>query len=236
MLSPSIIRYLQYYNTTTVPQASQAQHSTAQRSQPAQQAAKQVRADHSAATQACRRSWLAPACRRAYIQIAVSSKRTNKSTYARPTKAWWCDARRVCLYTVLFSPSFLFLPYMRRPGCFGGPWSAWHLQLLVCTYNIGTSTTSVSPIHSSLWASVAGGPPAVRSALYILLLVYRLRHSAATWCKKANTCGSNTRARATFTRTRFLVYGFRLLGGAFFAGAHVTGTRRAGPAKPLPER
>ena len=49
-------------------------------------------------------------------------------------------------------------------------------------------------------------------------------------------CGSNTRARATFTRTRFLVYGFRLLGGAFFAGAHVTGTRRAGPAKPLPER
>ena len=172
MLSPSIIRYLQYYNTTTVPQASQAQHSTAHRSQPAQQAAKQVRADHSAATQACRRSWLAPACRRAYIQIAVSSKRTNKSTYARPTKAWWCDARRVCLYTVLFSPSFLFRPCMRRPGCFGGPWSAWHLQLTtyeVCTENCGPLCAIQSFAFGSIvLVSERSGrqkPPAERSAL-----------------------------------------------------------------------
>ena len=54
--------------TTTVP------HSTAQRSQPAQHAANQVRADQSATTQASRRSGLAPAYCRAYIQLAVFSK------------------------------------------------------------------------------------------------------------------------------------------------------------------
>ena len=73
-------------STTTVPQTPQSQHSSAQRSQPARQAAKQVRADQSATTQASRRSWLAPACRRGYIQRAVLSKRTNKSKSARPTK------------------------------------------------------------------------------------------------------------------------------------------------------
>ena len=28
-----------------------------------------------------------------------------------------------------FSPSFLFRPCMRRPGCFRGPTSSWHLQV-----------------------------------------------------------------------------------------------------------
>ena len=42
-------------------------HNTVQRSQPAQQAAKQARADQSATTQESRRSWITPACRRAYI-------------------------------------------------------------------------------------------------------------------------------------------------------------------------
>ena len=33
-----------------------------------------------------------------------------------------------------FSPSFLFRPYMRRPGFLGGPWGSWHLQVatIVC--------------------------------------------------------------------------------------------------------
>ena len=73
--TPSILYELvvaephQISTTTAVPQAPQAQHSTTQRSQPAQQAAKQVRADQSATTQASRRSWLAPACHRACIYI-----------------------------------------------------------------------------------------------------------------------------------------------------------------------
>ena len=88
-----VAEHHQITTTTTGPQAPQAQHSTTQhncstapRSQHGQQPAKQVRADQSATTQASRRSWLAPACRRGYIQRAVLSKRTNKSKSARPTK------------------------------------------------------------------------------------------------------------------------------------------------------
>ena len=67
--------------------ASTGQHSTAQRSPPAQ-AAEQVRADQSATTQASIQSWLEAACRRAFIQLVVFSKRTKKSKSARPTRMY----------------------------------------------------------------------------------------------------------------------------------------------------
>ena len=70
-------------------------HSTAQRSQPAQ-AAKQVRSDQSATTQASRQSWLEQACRRAFIQLAVFSEQTKKSKSARPTAGVMLPVR---LYT-----------------------------------------------------------------------------------------------------------------------------------------
>ena len=30
---------------------------------------------------------------------------------------------------IVRTSSVLFCPYMRRPGCFCGPWSSWHLQV-----------------------------------------------------------------------------------------------------------
>ena len=113
----------------------------APQAQPAlrRKAAKQVRADQSATTQASRQSWLEPACRRAFIQLPAFSKRTKKSKSARPTKykhmqtftssfLSWCVM--LPLVNCSFSPSFLFRPCMlrRAQGCFRGPWSSWHLQ------------------------------------------------------------------------------------------------------------
>ena len=49
-------------------------------------AAKQVRAGQIATTQASRQNWREPACRRAFIQLVVLSKRTKKSKRARPTE------------------------------------------------------------------------------------------------------------------------------------------------------
>ena len=51
------------------------------------QAAKQVPADQGATTQADS-GWREPACRRAFIQLAVFSNRTKKSKSARPTKVY----------------------------------------------------------------------------------------------------------------------------------------------------
>ena len=103
--------------------APQAQHNRAQRSQPAQ-AAKQVRVDQSATTQASRQSWREPSCHRAFTQLAVFSKRTKKSKSVRTTKLY--NRSRSSLAGVMlpvhcsFSPSFVFRPCMRRPGCFRG--------------------------------------------------------------------------------------------------------------------
>ena len=68
-------------------QHSTTQHSTAQ-SAPLHKAAQQERADQSAATQASRLEVRQPACRRAFIQLAMLSKRTKKSNTARPTKIY----------------------------------------------------------------------------------------------------------------------------------------------------
>ena len=57
--------------------APQAQHGTAQCSQPAQ-AAKQLRTGQSATMQASRQSWLEPACRE-FMQLDVFPKRIKKS-------------------------------------------------------------------------------------------------------------------------------------------------------------
>ena len=107
-----------------------------------------------------------------YRSLCPQSERINRHMLGLRKHCWWCDARRVCLYTVLFSPSFLFLPYMRRPGCFGGPWSAWHLQLTtyeVCTENCGPLCAIQSFAFGSIvLVSERSGrqkPPAERSAL-----------------------------------------------------------------------
>ena len=100
------------------PTVPQAQHNTAQRSQPAQ-AAKQVRADQSATKQASRLSRLEPTCRRAFVRPVVFSKRTKKSKSPRPTQYTivhfeqlinsCCDAQRVWLHTTLSLRPFHFV-------------------------------------------------------------------------------------------------------------------------------
>ena len=129
-------------STTTVPQTPQSQHSSAQRSQPARQAAKQVRADQSATTQASRRSWLALACRRAYSSLCSQNEEIEICSVYK--KYCWCGVMRegFVRYTArkTFFPPFLFRPYMLRPVCFGGPWSSWHLH--------------VASLHRKQWTSL----------------------------------------------------------------------------------
>ena len=95
-----------------IPQAQQKQQHSA--ICPAQSSLGQVRADQSATTQASRQNWRDPLCRRAFIQIAVFSKRTKKSKSARPTKKY-VPGTRVLNYDFL---SVFPTSYMRRPGCF----------------------------------------------------------------------------------------------------------------------
>ena len=68
--------------------------------------------------------------------LCSQNERRNRNLLGLQKCCWWCDARRVCLYTHC---SFLFRPYMRRPGCSGGPWSSWHLQvaIIVCAEKRG---------------------------------------------------------------------------------------------------
>ena len=110
-----------------------AQHSTAQPIQPAQ-AAKQVCTDQIATTQASRQ--LVRASMSSRISFTAMCSQTNEEIEIGPaykniqpfTKlkqlSWYGVA---C--TLLFCPSFLFRPCMRRPSCFRGPWSSWHLQV-----------------------------------------------------------------------------------------------------------
>ena len=123
--------------------APQAQYSTAQPMQPAQQSAKQVRADQSAITQATRQSLLEPACRRVFIHLAVFSKRTEKfgpkNLQPFTKQLSWCDV--AC--TLLSSLPFLLRPCMQRPGYFRGPWSSC-CKSSVCTYN----HEPLCPLHS----------------------------------------------------------------------------------------
>ena len=113
---------------------STAQHSTAQLA--LHKAANQVRADESATTQqASRQSWREPACRRAFIRLAMFSNRTKESKSARPTKSYNQSQNSVAgvmigglssisivgkLQRCSFSPSFLFRTCVQRPGCYPG--------------------------------------------------------------------------------------------------------------------
>ena len=155
--------------------APQAQHSTAQRSQLAQ-AAKQVRADQSATTQASRQSWLEPACRRAFIQLAVFKPNEEIeicSAYKRLDHSQSSYIADVIMLPVhlLFSPSFLFRPCMRRLGCFRGPWSSWHLQVASLHLKPRTSLSAslIRIFFQCFLVSERSGrrkPPAERSALH----------------------------------------------------------------------
>ena len=124
-------------------------HSTA-RLAALHKAAKQVRADQSATTQAGRQSWRELACRRAFMQSLRSQNERRhrllpglRKCTSTPDAAYsWCHARKLCLFfsnikdTTLqhcsFSPSFqyVFRTCTRRPGCFPGAWSSWHLQVI----------------------------------------------------------------------------------------------------------
>ena len=143
--------------------APQAQHSTAQHS-----AAQSTRTSSKASTRrserdnaASRQSRLEPARHRAFIQLAVFSKRTSKKSKSpRPTNIYtsmqnhsqstslcWCDV--AC--TLLFLSVLSIRPCMRRPRCFRGPWSSWHLQ--------------VASLHLKRWTS----PSASSFAFYSIL-------------------------------------------------------------------
>ena len=119
--------------------APQTQHSTAQ-STPTSSKATTRRSEPDKAS---RQSWFEPTCRRAFI--AVFSKRTKNSKYARPTKiSNHCNHSQTSLGVMLpvhcsFSPSFLFRPCMQRPV--RGRWSFWHLQ--------------VASLHLKPWTSLS---------------------------------------------------------------------------------
>ena len=79
-------------------------------------AAKPVRADQSVTTQASRQSWREQVSRRAFIQLAVLSKRTKKSKSARSTKNIYNHSRSSlagvmregkCLYFPCHSISYM---------------------------------------------------------------------------------------------------------------------------------
>ena len=153
MLSSSIISCLHYDRT-----ASKAKRSTAQRSQPAQ-AAKQVRADQSATTQASRQGWLQPACRRAFRQLAVFSKRTKKSGSARPTQMSnhsqrsLADVMREGFACTLLFLSVLSISSIRAAsGLFSWPMdpSSWHLQVSSLHLNHGP----LCALHSFAFCSI----------------------------------------------------------------------------------
>ena len=124
---------------STTPPLPQVQHSTAQCSQPAQQAAKRGRAHQSATTQASRRSWLAPACRRAYVYTARCSKneRRNQDLLGLQKYCWWCDAQRVRLYTALSLFTFYFVHTCGARIVFGDHGALGICKSLVCTENRG---------------------------------------------------------------------------------------------------
>ena len=135
MLSPSIIRYLLQYHH----RAASTQRCTAQRGQPAQQAAKQVRADQSATTQACRRSWLVQACRRPIYSslCSVFSKQRNRNLLGLQKYCWWCDAQRVRLYAALSLPPFFFVHTCGVRVVFGDNGALSICKSLLCTENPG---------------------------------------------------------------------------------------------------
>ena len=125
-----------------------AQHITAQSAVPKQRSTHvPIRARQ---RKQSRQSWREPVCRRACAAHCLCSRnqRRNRNLIG-PTKKkkkhkfLVHDTRRICLYvfpipkcgTIQHSLFLLFrkCPYdtcMRRPGCFLGAWSSWHLQVV----------------------------------------------------------------------------------------------------------
>ena len=72
------------------------------------------------------------------------------------------------------SPSVLFRPNMRRPGCFGGPWSSWPLEAASLHRTPWTSLCDsvIRILFNYFFMSERSGrrkPSAERSALYYVL-------------------------------------------------------------------
>ena len=108
--------------------APQAQHSTVN----THKQQKQVRADQSATTQAGRQRWLEPACRGAFTQLAVFSKR-KKSKSARPTKIYnHCNHSQSSLLAgVMFACKLLFLSVLSIPSMHAASGLfSWTIELL----------------------------------------------------------------------------------------------------------
>ena len=124
-----IIRACCRASTASTSQLSRAQSSL-------HKAETQARTDQSATTQASRQSWRKPACRRAFIQFAVFSKRTKKSKIARPTKIYNLQSNLAgatreifdCISTLdcSFSPSFLCSSYVYAASRL----FSWSMELL----------------------------------------------------------------------------------------------------------
>ena len=141
--------------------ASTAQHSAISPQISPHKASKQVRADPSATTQASRQSCREPAhVVHAFIQHAGFSKRTKKLKSVPPTKNYNFSLSAVvthegfiCLSFDLnkiqhcsFSPSFFYVcrTCMRRPSCYPGAWSSWHLQVVSLHLKLWTSLSASS--------------------------------------------------------------------------------------------
>ena len=128
-------------STTTTTYRKHRKHNTIQHSavNPRNKQQSKYAPYQSATTQASRPSWLAAACCRAYIQLDVLKTNKEIELCSAIKKLLVCCAKGLPVHCS-FSPSFLFRPCVRRPGCFGGPWSSWHLQ--------------VASLHRKPWTSL----------------------------------------------------------------------------------
>ena len=129
------------------------------------------------------------------VRADQSATTARKQTeLARASKS--CCAVPGCAFSfVVIKKSICVRTCMRRPGCFPGAWSSWHLQVAWLHLKCWT-------IYH-IWRSVpfflserSGRKRPLREVPCISYFrIYGLRRTAATQGKKINTCDSNTRAR-----------------------------------------
>ena len=130
-------------------------------------AAKQVRADQSAITQASRQSWQELACRRALILLAAFSKRTKKSnlpgknhttTHKAAADSPLFPISIKCNTVFSLRHFYAFRTCMRRPGCFLEHGALGFLHVVSLHLKPWTSVSAsftFCSIFSSLGARVA---------------------------------------------------------------------------------
>ena len=118
------------------------------------------------------RSWLEPACRRAFIKLAVFSKRRKKSTSARPTKNTQRVTKQLCRCDVACALLFLSVLSISSMHSASGLLS-WTMELLAFAsrqFAPKTMDLSVRFSHSQFVPRLAC--EGARSALYYTWYIF----------------------------------------------------------------